>query len=267
MVESRYVQVHDRAGGPLGVLNIARDATLRKRAEELLSQVAEQRRLALDAAELGSWDYNVEQDRVIWDERCRAIMALPGLGPASFEQALKVVHPEEREAMRAAAMRAMSGADGPDAQVGRFSHEMRIVQRDGTVRWLGTYGRVYFQEANGVRRAVRVIGVNSDITERKRVEDALRESEDQLRVALETGRIGIFNDLPLEGKIELNDRAKELVGVSAETKLTPAAYFALVHRDDRETLMAARSADLAGASGDEGDWNIELSVPTAACAG
>jgi PAS domain S-box-containing protein len=258
VVESRYVQVHNRAGEPVGVLNISRDATQRKQAEELLSQLAEQRRLALDAAELGSWDYTVEQDRVVWDERCREMMGLPGLGPASFEQALKVIHPDERETMRAAALYAMSGGG---AREGRFAREMRIVLRDGTVRWLATYGRVYFRETNGVRQAVRVIGVNSDITKRKRVEDALRESEDRLRVALETGRIGIFNDLPLEGTIELNDRAREMVGVEAEAKLTSADYLALVHPDDREKMIEARSADLEGSNNEEGELEYRIVRP------
>ena len=254
VVESRYVRVHNRAGETVGVLNISRDATQRTQAEELLSQVAEQRRLALDAAELGSWDYNVEEDRVVWDERCREIMGLPGLGPASFEQALKVVHPDERETMRVSALSAMSSSGLRD---GRFSQEMRIVLRDGTVRWLATYGRVYFQETNGVRRPVRVIGVNSDITKRKRVEDALRESEDRLRVALETGRIGIFNDLPLEGTVELNDRARELVGV-AEVKMTPQDCIALVHPEDREKLMAARRGDLEGSNSDEEELEYRI---------
>jgi PAS domain S-box-containing protein len=254
VVESRYVQVRNRAGETVGVLNISRDATQRKQAEELLSQVAEQRRLALDAAELGSWDYHVEEDRVVWDERCREIMGLPGLGPASFEQALKVVHADERETMRAAALCAMSGSGVGD---GRFSQEMRIALRDGTVRWLATYGRVYFQEKNGARRPVRVIGVNSDITKRKRVEDALRESEDRLRVALETGRIGIFNDLPLEGTVELNERARELVGV-AEAKITPQDCIALVHPEDREKLVAARRGDLEGANSDEGELEYRI---------
>jgi len=207
IVESRYVQVRNRAGVPVGVLNISRDETQRRLAEELVRQVAEQRRLALDAAELGSWDYDVAQDRLTWDERCRDILGLPGLGPASFEQAMKIVHPNERTTVRSAAGMAMSaGGDG------RFSHELRIVMRDQSVRWIATYGRVYFDEASSSKRPVRVIGVNSDITERKRVEEALRESQDKLRVALETGRIGIFIDIVDEGQIIFDDRARELLG-------------------------------------------------------
>ncbi len=263
VVESRYVQVHNRAGKPVGVLNIGRDATQRKRAEALLTQVAEQRRLALDAAELGSWDYHVDQDAVIWDERCREIMGLPGLGPASFEQALKVVHPDERETMRTAALRAMSGGESTSAHDGRFSQEMRIALRDGTVRWLATYGRVYFAEANGVRRPVRVIGVNGDITKRKRVEAALRESEDRLRVALETGRIGIFYDFPLESKIELNDRARDLVGIEA-AELSLASLFEFIHPDDREKLLVARSADLEGSNSDPGEVECRIMRPDGA---
>ena len=148
VVESRYVQVRNRAGEPMGALNISRDETQRKQAEELLRQVAEQRRLALDAAELGAWDYNVEQDSVTWDERCRDMMGLPTLGPASIAQALKIVHPEEREMMHRLAQNTMAGAAD-----GRFSQEVRIVMKDGSIRWLTTYGRVYFTEVDGAKTA------------------------------------------------------------------------------------------------------------------
>ncbi len=246
VVESRYVQVRSRTGAPVGVLNISRDETQRREAEELLRQVAEQRRLALDAAELGSWDYNVEQDRVIWDERCREILGLPGLGPASFAQALKMVHPEERDTMRGAANRAMSGTGD-----GRFAYEMRIVLRDGSVRWLATSGRVYFEETSGVRCPVRVIGVNSDITERKRVEEALRESEDKIRVALETGRIGIFNDLPGENKIIFDERAKQILGFQQKEDVRLDEFLRSVHPADREKLNSARNKDIESEEGAE----------------
>lgn len=256
VVESRFVQVRNRAGAPIGVLNIGRDETQRKQAESLVRQAAEQRRLALDAAELGSWDYQVQQDSVTWDERCREIMGLPGLGPASFEQALKMVHPDERHTMKNAAFSAMSATGD-----GRFSHEMRIVLRDGSTRWLATHGRVYFDETNGVKRPVRVIGVNSDITESKRVEEALRESEDKVRVALETGRIGIFNDLVDENKIVFDARAKQLLGFAQEESLGVADFFAIVHPEDRERLRTVRSTDLKDGDGGPGELDYRVVHP------
>ena len=251
IVESRYVR--NRGGEAVGILNISRDATQRKEAEDLMRQVAEQRRLALDAAQLGSWDYDVGKDTVVWDERCRDMMGLPGLGPASFEQALKLVHPEERELMRGRARATMAESDD-----GRFSHDFRIQSRDGAVRWITTYGRVYFAEKNGARQALRVIGVNRDITESKQVQEALRDSEDKVRVALETGRIGIFSDLVDGNKILFDERARELLGFEGTGVLDAEEFFRHVHPEDREKMRKVRERDLGSPDVAPGEMDYRI---------
>ena len=208
--------------------------------------------MALDAAELGSWDYDVEQDLVIWDERCREILQLPGLGPASFEQVMKLVYPADAGPMRASAQEALAGKGD-----GRFAHEFRVQLRSGA-RWLATFGRVYFDEAG---QPIRVIGVNSDITERKRVEEALRESEDKVRVALDTGRIGIFVDSVDRNKIMFDDRAKQLLGFGAEQEVDAAEFFKRLHPDDRERMRKARDKDLEHGEAETGEIEYRIIHP------
>jgi PAS domain S-box-containing protein len=253
IVESRYVQVRNRAGAPVGVLNISRDQTQRRQEEELAQRVAEQRRLALEAARLGAWDYDVKQDRLTWDERCQDILGLTGFGPASFKEFMSIVHQDEREKMTEAAKRGISGQGE-----GRFAHEMRVRLPNRSVCWIAAYGRVYFDEA---RRPVRLIGVTSDITERKRVEEALRESEDKLRVALETGRIGIFNDIVSENRIVFDERAKQLLGVDGQQDVLVSDFLAMLHPDDRERMRKAREKDLQPAEVDPGELDYRIIHP------
>ncbi len=253
IVESRYVQVRNRAGAPVGILNISRDQTQRREAEELARRVAEQRRLALDAARLGSWDYDIKQDQLTWDQRCQEILGLAGFGPAPFKEFLRIVDKDERAKLMEATKLATAGQGD-----GRIAHEMRVRLADRSVCWIETYGRVYFDEA---QRPVRLIGVASDITERKRVEEALRESEDKLRVALETGRIGIFNDLVDQKKIVFDERAKQLLGLEGHTDVLTSEFLARLHPDDRELVRQAREKDLQPAEGDPGELDYRIIHP------
>ena len=161
-------------------LNLMDDAVrVRKQAEQAsadLRSAAEQRRLALEAADLGGWDYHFQTGEVFWDERCREMWGVPQAEQIDYAGAIDAIHPEDRAGVDAAVKQALAGKEG-----GAYHREFRVVWPDGSVHWIASHGRVYFQGEGDERSAVRFIGANDDITERKQWEEELQRLNRTLR--------------------------------------------------------------------------------------
>ena len=159
------------------------NTTERRLAERAAREAAEQRRLALETADLGTWHHDLVGDRISWDARCRAIFGAAS-DPTGLDHALAIVHPDDR----AAARRAFEAALAPDSS-GSYAMEKRIVRPDGGVRWVSAKGRVSFADA-AARRPLRTTGVIADITERRHAEERqrllLRELNHRVRNMLAT---------------------------------------------------------------------------------
>ncbi|MGD0233055.1 MAG: PAS domain S-box protein [Syntrophorhabdales bacterium] len=173
--ELRYRQVsaapvRDVSGTILGSVSVVRDITDRRQAEEALRRASEQRRLALESAELGAWDYQFDTGEVFWDERCRDMFGVPAGEQIQYEAAIARIHPEDRTATDEAVKQAIAGADG-----GAYHREYRVVWPDASEHWIASHGRVYFEGDGDNRKAVRFVGVNMDITRRKRRENQIAE--------------------------------------------------------------------------------------------
>ena len=136
----------------------------------------ERLRLALDAARMATWDWDIASGDVIWnDEHYRILGYEPGTVKPSYQAWAERVHPEDLASAEAQLRQSMEKG-------GDYIAEFRVALPNGAVCWIEARGR-YDRDAGG--RAVRSYGVLMDITERKRAEEKLRESEERFRVAQE----------------------------------------------------------------------------------
>jgi PAS domain S-box-containing protein len=158
----------DETGRPATLIGTIIDTTERKRAEQALEEANRRLDLALEAGGEGVWDYDFATGALSWDAR---MFALYGTDPARFrgryEDWIERVHPDDRDA----AARAVRDAGDGSAP---YDIEFRIVRPDGNCRHVKANG-VIVRDAGG--KALRMIGINRDVTEHRRIEEKLSHSQ------------------------------------------------------------------------------------------
>lgn len=176
------------------------------RQHELVDQVrlAEaHRRLALDAAELGSWHLDIASMGFEIDERFRTISGIPTGQP--YEEASACIHPDDQARVDEAVAAAIR-ADDPAP----YDVQYRVVHPDDSVHWIHAKGRPNVQTAEPHEQPLTLDGTIADITERKLGEEALRRSEEKYRTLFESIDEGVTT---LEVVFDENGRAVDWVYV------------------------------------------------------
>jgi PAS domain S-box-containing protein len=194
-----------RAGGEVDV------ETLRRGCLALVDNVREARdaraasdqrlKIAVEASNLGLWDWDIPRNRIFVDVAFRGFL---GLGDDAeiwtFQDLEQLVHPDDRESFGIAARHALK-TGAPLSQV-----NYRLKHADGRWVWIDTHGSVTARDANG--RATRMTGTHANITERKQMERALANTLRVMQTLLET--------LPLPVIIRDSERRITLVNAAWE---------------------------------------------------
>ncbi len=149
-----------------------RDRLERDRQAELRDS-EERLRLALEAAHVATWDWDVRSGAVRWSEGADRVFGAPGGGaPGTADAYLALVHEEDRPTAVRTVQSALEGGSQ------RYTVRHRVIDREGAVRWIEAYGRVVRDERG---RAVRTRGAALDVTDRQAIEaqreELIRELE------------------------------------------------------------------------------------------
>jgi diguanylate cyclase (GGDEF)-like protein/PAS domain S-box-containing protein len=156
--------LRDATGAIVGATGTAHDVSEQKRAAAALHESVAKLRLAVDAADLYYWEWELSTDKLTWGRDPGGLIGRPDEHSRLYPDFRDMVHPEDRERYLAAGRAALASGEP-------YAAEFRIVTRDGAVRWLAAHGSVLRPPEGG---AAKMIGVSQDITERKRQEEEVR---------------------------------------------------------------------------------------------
>ncbi len=264
-VEGRCKPITDAAGKVRRMVLWSHDITDRKAAERTLRESEERMRLVLQASEIGTFEVDLMSGEETWNTVEFELLGLkPNEADGHPETFLRFVHPDDNEWVR--------GKWEEAKRTGEFDQEFRIVRADGQERWLAGKGRIV-DAGSKDQRQVRFLGVNFDITDRKRAEQAMRASDQRIRAILNTASDAIIT-IDEQGMIAgTNPATERMFGYSAE-ELVGQIIWVLISppslgeqdsalRHDRETESAGMKGigrEAIGCRKDGSTFPVDLAV-------
>jgi len=207
------------------------DITQRKDIEEALRRSEERYALAQRAANIGSWDWDIETGKLFWSERIEPMFGFGrgGFG-GTYEAFLASVHPDDRDYVISSVNQAVN--DGAD-----YAIEHRIVWQDGSVHWVSENGDV-FRDGNG--KSIRMMGIVQDITERKTVEEALTRSESRYELAQKAARLGLWDWDLVHNRLYWSEDMLRILCMEKENQIREFCNLcAIMHPDDVPQVQCA----------------------------
>jgi PAS domain S-box-containing protein len=224
------------------------DITGRKKAEMERRTEQDRLQMALEAADAVLWEWEISTRSIRYSENLRGMVRGDNVKPySSLDELLSMIHPEDRE-------RLVEALDRASTEGVPFECEYRVQMVDGKYRWILGKGKRVVMEGG---KPVRVLGLSVDVTERKQTDEALRESRERLRYALETSHTGAW-DLNLQNHTA--SRSLEHDRIFGYSELLPQWTYEMfldhVVPEDRDEVDARfRKAVQTGS-----DWNFDCRI-------
>jgi len=223
---SSYLQ-RDRYNKPEFFITTIADITERKLTEEALLKVHEQMVLSQQSAGTGFWDWDMLTDELDWSPEMFRLFGLdPSITRASFEVWLRVIHQDDRAEVQDKLQASIQNHT-------QLQNEYRIILPSGEFRWIGALGDTTYDTDGGPQR---MNGICLDITERKKREVELKESEYFFRETQRAAFIGSYKINFKTGFWESSEVLDQIFGIDKGYSRNVEGWLGLIHPDDRVLL-------------------------------
>lgn len=225
----RYSPVREADGSISGVYSHAVDVTDQVVARRYLAESERRFRLGQQAGRVGTFEWLVPEDRVVWSPELESLYGVPeGTFEGKFSDWVTRVEPED-------AARVLPHIEATLAREEReISYEFRAILPSGERRWFVGQAQFDYDEAG---KPLRMAGVNVDIHDRKRAEAELRESEQRFRIVAQATRDAVWDWDLQSGSVWWNEGITELFGYSRE-EIVPTGdwWIEQIHLKDRDRI-------------------------------
>ena len=222
VVSSRQALQRDADGQPIAIIELNSDITERKRVEEDLAHIAELLERTEEVSKTGGWEYDVATGELTWtDEVFRIYGVEPTSDPTEVTQAIAAYDPESAPIIDAAFKRLVAEGEPYDL-------ELALIRADGQRIWVRTIGRPVLDDG----RVVRVGGNISDVTERKRVEEALRAIDQLFHSGFDDSPTGMALTSLDGALVEVNASFARMLGYEDPAQLAGQDFARYTHPED-----------------------------------
>jgi len=219
---ARAEPIRDETGQVLRFFGTTQDITPQRQMMRKVEQISQRLQLATQAAELGIWDWYMDNDELLWDAQMHRIYEVPeDIGRLDSSIWRDRLHPDDWDATKESLNKALIGEQD-------FDTTFRILLPDGCTRYIQAKGIVQ-RDAEG--RPLRMLGTNADVTERVMVEAGLHESEERFRHAFEYSAVGMALLEPDGTWMAVNKAVCDIVGYTEE-ELKKLRFQDITHPDD-----------------------------------
>jgi PAS domain S-box-containing protein len=244
-----FTLLRDSGGRPRFIIAIHEDITERKRAVERLQAKQDLLDLAQKSARAMAFDWYVQQEVNVWSPEQEALYGLqPGSFDGTYRGWKKLIYAPDRPLL----LKAIRHAH----ETGEVAVEFRVQWPDGSLHWLATNGRMFFDDQGN---PFRMVGFTSDVTPRKLAEEDLRRSEAFLAEAQHLSSTGSFSWHVETDEITWSEQTYHIFELDPAVPVTLELIRTRVHPED--ISLFDEVIDRARATGGDFEYEQRLLIP------